>query len=217
MTVDVAGSGVLSRIDHLVLAVPDLEDGVKHVHELLGIRAEPGGRHPAWGTRNALLALGPRVYLEIVGPDPDRDTPDPPTLFGLDRIEGPRLVTWAARTRDLEGSLAEAAAAGLALGRVMEGSRQTPAGGLLTWRLTDPAVMPAGGLVPFLIDWGRTEHPAGTLPWAGRLTELRGLHPDPAEVRRSLQALDLLLPVEPAPSPGLVARISTQEGDVELR
>src|SRR5262249_11322359 len=65
-----AGS-VVSRVDHLAYATPDLEKGVAEIERLLGVRATPGGQHPGRGTRNALVSLGPTSYLEIVGPDPD--------------------------------------------------------------------------------------------------------------------------------------------------
>jgi len=44
---------------------------------VLGIRASLGGQHPIWGTRNALVALGPSSYLEIItaGPGPFNSPP----------------------------------------------------------------------------------------------------------------------------------------------
>ncbi len=53
-------SALLSRVDHLVYAVPDLDRGIAYIEQLLGIRATLGGRHVGRGTHNALLALGPR-------------------------------------------------------------------------------------------------------------------------------------------------------------
>ena len=62
-------------IDHLVYATPDLPATVAQVARLTGVAPTEGGRHPGWGTRNYLLSLGERVYLEIVGPDEEQPPP----------------------------------------------------------------------------------------------------------------------------------------------
>ena len=83
----------LDQIDHLVYATPDLEATVTALEQLLGVRASEGGRHPGRGTRNALLAIGPRSYLEIVGPDPEQHLLEHSTWFGIDALSGPKIVT----------------------------------------------------------------------------------------------------------------------------
>ena len=54
----------------------------------LDVVAVPGGQHPGRGTRNALVRLGPRSYLEIVGPDAAQPPPDGPRWFGIDELDG---------------------------------------------------------------------------------------------------------------------------------
>ena len=208
---------VLARVDHLVYAAPDLESAVDALEALLGVRAAAGGRHPAEGTRNFLIALGPASYLEIVGPDRQAPAPSRPRWFGIDGLKEPRLVAWAARETDLEGALVRAAGAGVALGRVASGSREGPDGQLLSWRFTDPRVVVEGGVVPFLIDWGRTPHPALSAPRGAILEGLTGEHPEPERARKVLAILGLDLPVESAGEAGLKATIRTPRGVMELR
>ena len=208
---------VLERIDHLVYAAPDLDAAVGTIEALLGVRAAPGGRHPGEGTRNCLLSLGPAIYLEIVGPDAGAPAPGRPRWLGIDGLTEPRLVAWAARGEDLDGLVAAAAEAGATLGPVASGSRERADGQLLSWRFTDPRVVVEGGVVPFLIDWGRTPHPALSAPQGAILEGLRAEHPEPERVRKMLDALGLDLPVSFGPRAGLCATLLTPRGRVELR
>lgn len=201
--------------DHLVFAAPVLEDAIDAGLETLGVRAAPGGRHPRWGTHNALLSLGAGVYLELIAPDPGRGTESLPSAFGLDAITAPRLVTWAVRSFDIERDARDAREHGIPLGGILVGRRERPGGGTLTWRLTDPEVRHDDGIVPFLIDWGGSLHPAGDAPDAGVLVDLRATHPDPEAVCRHVEALGVRLEVTKGP-PGLVATVRTERGDVAI-
>src|SRR5262245_24738779 len=93
---------LLARIDHLVYATPDLDRGIKEIERLLGVRATPGGQHPGRGTRNALVALGPTSYLEIIAPDTNQPAPKNPRSFGIGDLNGSRLVAWAVKGENLE-------------------------------------------------------------------------------------------------------------------
>jgi glyoxalase-like protein len=208
---------LLGRIDHLVYATPDLSAGVRQIEALVGIHPTPGGQHPGEGTRNALVALGPTSYLEIIGPDPDQPKPDRPRKFGIDDLTGPRLVTWAAKGSDLMRLVADARRRGVSLGDVIPGSRRTPTGVLLSWHISDQRAMIADGLVPFFIDWGDTPHPATSAAAGATLISLRGEHPDPERVQRMLTELEFELPVAKGATPALVATIAGTHGRIELR
>jgi hypothetical protein len=204
------------RLDHLVYAAPDLNGGIQEIERLTGIRASPGGQHPGWGTRNALLALGPATYLEIIGPDPDQPPPAKPRPFGIDALEQSRLVTWAAKADQLDQFTQEAARNGVQLGAVISGSRQRPDGAVLSWRLTDPWTVVADGIAPFFIDWGQSPHPAQTAAAGLSLFDLRAVHPNAKRVERMLRQLGLDLPVKQGPAPTLMAIIEAPSGLIEL-
>ena len=207
---------LLARIDHLVYATPDLAASVADLEARLGVRPAPGGQHPGRGTKNALLALSERSYLEIVGPDPAQAKPAGGRWFRIDDLDAPRLVTWAVKEADLEKRKISAGASGVGLGPVASGSRQRADGTTLRWQFTDPAVVVADGLVPFFIDWKDSPHPAAAAPAGPVLTSLRAVHPNAAKVMRALSAVGIDLSVEPGPRPALVATLKTGNGLVEL-
>ena len=206
----------MEQVDHLVYAAPELE--------AVGARGSAGragggrGAHPNEGTRNYLMGLGPRVYLEIVGPDAEAGAPSRPRWFQIDTLVEPRLVAWAARVEGLDAVVANAAAGGVRLGAVAAGGRETAEGRRLSWRFTDPRVAAEGGVVPFLIDWGQTPHPALSAPRGAILEGLRAEHPEPERARRAVEILGLDLPVAIGRRSALIATIRTPRGEViELR
>lgn len=206
----------LPAIDHLIYAVPDLDAGIEEIEARLGVRPVVGGRHPDYGTRNALLSLGPQTYLEIMAPDPELPRPERGRLFGLDDLERPSLATWVLREEEIDAAAQRARAAGVDLGPVTPGSRQNPDGTVLSWKLSDPWAERLGWTVPFLIAWGDTPHPAASAPKAGELEGLRIGHPKPEEVRKALAALGVEAEVGRGTPPRIVATIRTASGEVEI-
>ena len=171
------------------------------------------------GTHNALLRLGPRIYLEVIAVDPEGAKPVRPRWFDLDEprmkaalAEGPQLVHWVARTNDIDAAVA----------RVPDLGTVTPmARGDFKWRITipDDGHRPGRGLVPTLIQWPDARHPTDHLPDHGlRVAAIAGEHPEPAVVRAELAALGLseILKVTYAKSPRLAAMIRTARGVATL-
>jgi hypothetical protein len=207
---------VPDTLDHLVYATPDLDLTVADLEGVLGVRAAFGGVHPGRGSRNALIALGPRAYLEILGPDPAQPPSPTPRWFQLSGPTSPKLVTWAIHATPLAAIAERAWQESVRLGPVMSGARQRPDGVSLKWMYTDPATVVAGGLVPFLIDWLDSPHPSTAAPTGPPLIGLRAEHPDPDEVRRMLQVLGAEIPVEHGAGPRLIATFRTRNGDIDL-
>ena len=204
-------------IDHLVYAAADLALGMEQIEQLIGITPTLGGQHPGRGTRNALLALGADRYLEIVAPDPDQPPPPSGRWLGVDDVRDPRLTTWAAKHGDLARTRARALEHGVALGEVKSGTRQRTDGVRLSWQLTEPDPLVGGGVIPFLIDWGASPHPAHTAAQGASLVDFRLEHPDVGAIQRMLRVLDVDVPVSRADKPALVAMLEGPRGRVELR
>jgi len=209
-------NSTLPAVDHLIWVVPDLVRGMDEIERRLGIRPAVGGRHTDLGSHNALLGLGDDTYLEIMAAHPGLPRPARGRLFGLDSLTAPRLATWVLRCEAIESLAAHAAGHGLDLGAVHAGSRERPDGTIVAWKITDPYAARLQGVVPFLIAWGETPHPARSAPAAGRLEALRIEHPRPAAVREALAALGVTVPVSSGAQPALFATIAGPLGKVEL-
>jgi hypothetical protein len=203
------------RIDHIIYAAPDLDAAVADLEVRLGVRTAGGGQHLGQGTRNKLLALGERTYLEVIAPDLGQPEPAAPRPYGVDGVTQGGLVGWALECEELAETVATAAARGFHPGDVIEGRRVTPTGDPLRWRLTRNAL--TAGVVPFLISWGDTPHPASSAPRGLVLQSLHLEHPDPASVEGPLRALGADVEVHRAPAAALVARIRGPRGEHELR
>lgn len=170
------------EIDHLLYAGPDLEALKSDVTRRSGIAAASGGRHPDWGTHNALIGLGTGTYLELISPEPGSSGPWA-SLFG--RLDAPSLQAWCVRCGSADDVADRLERAGLDIKRV-EGGRELPGGGRLTWELVFPRGHGFGGALPFFIDWRDSVHPSKSLTAAASLARLTVAHPDAAALERVL-------------------------------
>ena len=203
-------------MDHLVFAAPDLDEGVRHIETHLGVATSPGGRHAGHGTKNRLVGLGPKSYMEVVGVDLDQPEPNRERWFGLDTLNAPRLVTWCVAVSDLNDLIVRAKLVGLDLGESKKGSRRREDGALLEWQMTDPWAERAGGIIPFFIDWGDTDHPGISLPCSSSFCGIRAEHPDPHRVKQWCMALELDIEVSRGDHARLIATLKTPKGLVEI-
>ena len=214
----------LKIVDHLIYTAPDLAAAMDEIEKLLGVRPIFGGQHTHRGTHNALLSLGGRSYLEIIAPDPTQPEPPQPRSFGLNtRPAYERLTTWASPSDNLTAQSERSCTAGYDPGTIVDGGRLTSDGVQLKWRsakrpenaLGQPLV--GGGLIPFLIEWGDTPHPALSSPQGCELVGFSAEHPDPTAITTMLTALGTPIPVSQSVQPQLIAIINTPHGQVELR
>ena len=199
-------------IDHLVYACPNLEAAVDDIAARTGVLAAAGGAHPDLGTRNALLSLGPRCYLELIGPDPAQPPPAEPRPFGLDDLRGPALRGWAVAPAGMEAAIYAARAAGTDLGQPIAGLRHGPGGTPVSWRMTRPSDLDGMAIAPFLIDWENSPHPAAQSPRGLVLADFVIRTPDPGRITPLIDALCLTVRVEHARAPGLRAAIEGPAG-----
>ena len=201
-------------LDHILLGSCSLEAGIAFVEEHTGVTAAFGGVHPGRGTRNALVSLGEKHYLEIIAPDPAQTVQ--PGHYDLKKLTTPRLVGWAARPGDLNVFAARLRDAALAFDGPTPGSRRRPDGGLLEWKTLNLHET-RDGLLPFFIEWSAgTVHPSVDSPAGCKILRFELAAPDSAELQRISTILDLDVPIAHGEKPQLFARIAGLNGSTVL-
>ena len=208
----------VSAVDHLLLGIGDLDHGLTRVRQMTGVKPAMGGSHPGVGTRNALLSLGGRRYLEIIAPDPAQTE----FKFRIDlrNLSAPRVITWAAATNDVEAVAARAREGGFEIFGPQAGSRARPDGKVLRWKtLAVKTDLAADGVdpIPFFIEWSAdSPHPSLDSPAGCELRAFEIDHPDPQGVRNALARLGIEADVKSRERARLVATLRTLKGTLKL-
>jgi len=125
---------VLTRVDHVMICVPDLATGIE-TYTRLGFTVYPGGSHTGRPTHNA-IAFHDEDYLEILSIR-DRSavtpgSPDASLAEYLDQGGGFRIVS--VQSDDLAADVAAMRQRGVDVGEIRDGGRRTPEGRELRWR-----------------------------------------------------------------------------------
>jgi catechol 2,3-dioxygenase-like lactoylglutathione lyase family enzyme len=125
---------VFTRIDHVMICVPDLGRAID-AYTRMGFDVRPGGDHTGRGTHNA-IAFNAEDYIELLGvrdrAEYLRASPDGGLLEFLDTGGGFRYV--AVQSDDLASDVAAMRARGVDVSDVADGGRLTPAGQELRWK-----------------------------------------------------------------------------------
>jgi catechol 2,3-dioxygenase-like lactoylglutathione lyase family enzyme len=129
---------MLTRVDHVMICVPDLERGIE-AYRRIGFNIYPGGAHTGRATHNAIAFTG-EEYLEVLSirdrAAVKRGGPDESLAHYLDQGGGFRVV--ALQSDDLEGDVTAMRRRGVDVGPIQDGGRRTPAGQELRWRAAFP-------------------------------------------------------------------------------
>jgi Glyoxalase-like domain len=210
---------VPAMLDHLLLGCSDLDEGIAFVEKHTGVRPAMGGVHPGRGTRNALLALGPLHYLEVIAPDPAQsEVPKvrAELLAMLKKLASPTLVDWAVHTSDIVGVAERWKKTGVAFQGPTPGSRARPDGKMLHWQtlnVTDDR----DGLVPFFIQWGAdTVHPSVDAPKGCTLESFGVVTPEQPVLEAEFQTLGISVEVASGKPGHLRAKIIGPTGPLTL-
>ena len=211
------------KTDHLVVGADSVEQGVAWLNEKLGVSIPEGGEHPAMGTHNHLMSLGNGVFIEVIAVNPAAPSPNRPRWFALDDpaiaaslATSPKLLTWAVNTTDINSILAQS--------DVDLGVAEPLMRGDLNWLISirKDGSLPAGGLLPAVLQWHSTSHPSEKMADLGcRLKSISLTTKSPEWLRVQLEKISAADLVEVKAAnyeqlPGVRAVLSTPTGDVSL-
>jgi catechol 2,3-dioxygenase-like lactoylglutathione lyase family enzyme len=162
---------MLTRIDHVMICVPDLGQAIE-AYTRIGFDVRPGGVHTGRGTENA-IAFNAEDYVELLGLR-DRGeylaaSPGGGLVEFLARGGGFRYV--AVQSDDLATDVAAMRGRGVDVSDVADGQRRTPAGQTLRWK---SATLGAGNPLPIFF----VQH---LTPLAERRGSAPGAHPNGAQ------------------------------------
>src|SRR5438876_8115757 len=211
---DTTDDDVPALLDHIILGCNDLDRGIEAVEEATGVRPAIGGVHPGRGTRNALLSLGERRYLEIIAPDPaQQKIVHFPQIL---QMTDPRLIGWAVHPPDISAVAKQLRENKVEFTGPADGSRKRPDGRVLNWKTINLAD-DRHGLLPFFIEWSADSvHPSKDAPAKCTLDYFQIMSADPDELSTTFKHMGLDLPVERSDKARLRALISGSKGDLGL-
>ena len=138
-------------------------------------------------------------------------------MAGLLRdLASPRLITWAASTRNIASLTQIAKEAGFRFEGPLNGSRVKSNGLTLRWK-TLRVLSDFGDLIPFFIEWDvDTVHPSVDSPSGCRLVSLEIRHNQPGRVQETLEKLGIAASVQRADTSQLEAVVDTPVGIVRI-
>ena len=145
---------MLTRLDHLVILVRDLDRAVRG-YEGLGFKVTPGGKHADGLTRNALIPFKDGSYLELVAFVDPEDLRD--NVWGWRRFlsSGGGLIDYCAASDDLAADVGRLGELDFGVDGPADGGRRLPDGREIRWLIA--RIRQEERLLPFLIE-DRTPH-----------------------------------------------------------
>jgi hypothetical protein len=208
------------HLDHVSFAVgaKGLAGTTTELGQLLGAEFLDGGAHPRFGTRNMILPLQNRQYLEVVEvlDHPAADKAAFGQAVRARRDAGGGWLGWCVAVEDMTEVEHR-------MGRhAVPGNRRRPDGYNLEWRQIGTSGMKADPQLPFVIEWEKdpAEHPSQMADTAITLTALE-IAGDPQRLADYLgqPAIEALEDIEvrwvaPHGTPGILAAEFTTPSSV---
>ncbi|MBK49431.1 MAG: glyoxalase-like domain protein [Chloroflexi bacterium] len=148
---------MLDSVDHIIIAVDNIEVSTEHYTKLFGFPPTWKGVHPGQGTKNVLFPLE-NIYVELLSPRGDGASSETLKKF-LDN-EGEGLFGLVFGTTDIEGAKNQLHSKGIEIENIVEGEgKDADSNETRTWKNLFLPFSLTRGLFTFFI-----QHETGVLP-----------------------------------------------------
>lgn len=212
------------RVDHVVYAAE--HDGARATAErlakLIGGQAFDGGVHPRFGTRNVIVPLADKRYLEVVEvlDHPASDKAPFGQVVRARTEEGGGWLGWVIEVDDMQAQEERVGR------RAVDGNRHRPDGVELRWQQLGVKGLQSDPQLPFFVKWASgVPHPSEGGEDTGATLGSLMIAGDPSRVRSwiGLAEGEKVSPsigldfVAPHGTPGLMSvTFTTPDGDVTI-
>lgn len=204
-----------ASIDHIIVAINNLDSGVNQIKRLTGIEPVYGGSHPDSNTSNALFSVGEHTYIEILAPRSGLDT----IQEYFKQFDQLTPIGWAVSAKEIEMAVKNIQVAGIKSSVIQPGSRVTPSGDTLRWKIFTIDGQ-SESTMPFLINWSSSAiHPAQSSAKGCTLKRLTLRSQKADVIKQILDVLDFSdnrVLIEPHHSDHLEFVLETPKGEVIL-
>lgn len=202
------------QLDHFAVATPSLDVAADEFAQRTGIRPSAGGSHPGKGTRNALVSLGPQLYLAIDGPDPAQPLVGNTGAWMRELIQ-PLANVYVVRTDDIELAMKGLEKLGYSC-EIERLNRLRPNGAEVAWLSLVVRGHDFGRAMPIITQWLTSDHPERDAPQGCRLETFLVRHPEAVALSAVFSQIGLSIAVTPAAEAGLHLSIRGSRGAVQF-
>ena len=160
-----------NKLDHVVLAAPELEPAMIEFQEKTGIEPRISGSIKGLGIKTARVSFEGDSFLEIIAPDPEKGGPIG-NLLRASGLTGLKPFHWAIRntkTGEFTGPFKKLGYTPDCISMFGARADGTPR----KWELLYLYGHKLKGMCPFFINWDNSDHPCESAPIVGELVHVK--------------------------------------------
>ena len=198
------------EIDHVLVAVADLEHAAERLERDHDLTSYAGGRHPGWGTANRIVPLE-TAYLELITVVDKNEARKSILGSWVGAVPDGTLIGWCVRPQNID---TEASRLNLSMS---DGSRALPSGERIAWRTAGVEESRMRPWLPFFISReGQAPFPGAVGHPSARISRV-DLEGDHSELAHWLGDHSLAIDVRPGTAGVTAIALDRRDGEIVVR